>query len=105
MNTSTMFWKKVRKSDGCWEWSGSLNKDGYGIVCLPRIRGRVVTKLAHRVSFETYVAPIPDGLFVCHHCDNPPCVRPGHLFVGTNADNMRDKKEKNHNRIAAECVW
>lgn len=75
------FWAKVEKTEGCWEWTGSKSRKGYGQFN----EGR-----AHRVSWEMHNGPIPEGMFVCHHCDNPPCVRPDHLFIGDNAANMRD---------------
>ena len=83
------FWQKVDKTDGCWEWTGSKKRRGYveffadGKTCL-----------AHRWSYEAHNGPIPPGLFVCHKCDNPCCVRPDHLFVGTAKDNMQDCSKK-----------
>lgn len=88
------FWSKVTKGDGCWEWHGARFKQGYGILT---IGGKSL--LAHRVSVELSTGkPIPEGMLVCHHCDNPPCVRPDHLFVGTDGDNVRDCVQKGRNR-------
>jgi hypothetical protein len=85
------FWKYVVKTSGCWTWSGCVNEHGYGIIGGENSRDNV---LAHRLSWMIHFGPIPDGLFVCHRCDNPPCVRPDHLFVGTNTDNIRDASAK-----------
>jgi hypothetical protein len=89
------FWSKVDQSggpDACWIWTGWRSSKGYG-------RSRSVGRwlFAHRVSWELANGPIPSGLLVCHHCDNPPCVNPAHLFVGTNSDNMRDCISKGRN--------
>ena len=86
------FWAKVIKTDTCWLWSGSKLPGGYGQMA--RQRGIRPHIRAHRLSWELANGDIPDGLFVCHHCDNPACVRPDHLFLGTNGDNMRDMVSK-----------
>ena len=86
------FWPKVQKSDGCWLWTGSKDARGYGRLKNPRT-GATPLK-AHRVSWEVHFGPIPDELWVLHSCDNPPCVNPAHLFLGTQADNMRDMVQK-----------
>lgn len=86
------FWARVRKSDGdgCWEWTGfAIGDFGYGGFSL---NGKNV--YAHRLSYEIAHGHPPGKLCVLHHCDNPRCVRPGHLFLGTRVDNMKDKVAK-----------
>ena len=80
------FEEKFRKTPGCWEWLASRLPFGYGQIMINK-RPRV----AHRISYSLYVGPIPDGMQVLHKCDNPPCVNPDHLWIGTHADNMKDK--------------
>jgi hypothetical protein len=85
------FWEKVRKApgDGCWEWIGPRARGGYGRFSTPS--GMVG---AHRFSWTLTHGSIPSTLLICHHCDNPPCVRPGHLFPGTAQDNVLDASRK-----------
>lgn len=83
------FWKKVNKTEGCWLWTGGKNADGYGIVCVASTR-----EAAHRVSWKLHNGPIPEGRHVLHHCDNPPCVRPDHLFLGDQVANVADMMAK-----------
>ena len=75
------FWAKVVKGASCWDWTGTRQPAGYGII------GKVG---AHRISWELHNGLIPSGLWVLHRCDNPGCVNPAHLFLGTNGDNVRD---------------
>jgi hypothetical protein len=89
------FWSKVERGNGCWTWTASKNAKGYG-KCAPRHWRR--QEYAHRVSWEIANGPIPDGMQVLHHCDNPSCVRPGHLFLGTHQDNMADMVSKGRQR-------
>jgi hypothetical protein len=90
---ATRFWARVQKTDACWPWIGGKTKAGYGLF------GPGNTKrLAHRIAWELTHGPIPVGLFVCHTCDNPPCVRPDHLFLGTAGDNADDKHAKGRGR-------
>lgn len=88
------FWAKVHKTDDCWIWQGAIGNSGYGQV---KIDGKV--QLAHRVTW-TFKYGDPGELCVLHKCDNPPCVRPDHLFIGTKQDNSDDmvNKGRSYNR-------
>ncbi|MEU6725528.1 HNH endonuclease signature motif containing protein [Nonomuraea wenchangensis] len=74
--------------DGCWVWQGAIKSRGYGEITIGRAR------LVHRVSWEVFVGPIPDGRWVLHRCDNPPCFNPAHLFLGDVGLNVQDAIEK-----------
>lgn len=86
------FWTFVDKSGDCWNWTALKNDQGYGKFV---IRNKQI--FAHRFSYQLANGVIPEGLFVCHHCDNPSCVRPSHLFVGTIQDNTADCVAKGRN--------
>ena len=79
------FWMNVRKTESCWLWTRPTHDNGYGYLWVDGRHRRV-----SRLSWEIHYGPIPADLDVLHHCDNPPCVRPEHLFLGTQRDNMQD---------------
>ena len=98
---SIAFWDKVDKSDnGCWLWIAAKNEHGYGCF-----RYRNVLYKAHRVAWEQVNGTIQNDKFVLHRCDNPSCVNPLHLFLGTQLDNMRDmlNKGRNPRSIKTHC--
>jgi hypothetical protein len=90
------FWPKVKMGaiDECWEWQGQINKAGYG-----RFRIGKSMPQAHRVSYELAIGPIPEGMKVCHKCDNPKCCNWHHFFLGTQADNVADMITKGRARF------
>ena len=90
------FWSLVDKTENCWIWLGGRYGDGYGRVWKDGRR-----QAAHRVAYELSISIIPDGIQACHHCDNKLCVRPDHLFLGTQADNMQDWTKKGLNKALA----
>lgn len=91
------FWEKVQRNerDKCWPWLGTRKPNGYGMI---GIGGKIVS--AHRLSWELTYGEIPPGFFVCHKCDNPPCVNPSHLFLGTAEDNVHDAQAKGRIPVA-----
>jgi hypothetical protein len=93
--TLARFLAKVERDpvSGCWLWTGARSRQGYGHFRV----GRYVLR-AHRVAHEHFIGPIPEHLDVCHRCDTPSCVAPGHLFVGTALDNVTDMLAKGRSR-------
>jgi len=94
------FWSKVDKSQECWIWLADRNTShGHGRIKLKTGPGQYRKFLAHRISWELAHGPIPEGLIILHKCDNPPCVNPDHLFLGTLRDNALDMHAKGRHRI------
>lgn len=92
------FWSKVEKTDTCWNWTAAKMRDGRGVVSIDHTGQK---GSAPRVSWELHFGPIPDGIWVLHRCDNPRCVRPDHLFLGTASDNNKDSVRKGRRRISS----
>ena len=92
-NINKLLSRVNKTSQQCWEWSGSLTNGGYG-------QTRYLGKLwrAHRLFYTLLVGPIPSKMMVCHQCDNPKCVNPKHMFLGTNQDNLTDMAQKGRAR-------
>lgn len=86
---------KIVKINNCWIWLGSKDISGYGYVGI----GKGKVGRAHRISYQEFVGPIPAGFLVLHRCDNPSCINPEHLFVGTQKDNMQDMWKKGRGPI------
>lgn len=90
------FWSNVEKRgpDECWPWTGGVQTAGYGIMCVGTLGGNLRRWLSHRLSYLIHHGELDDSVLVCHHCDNPPCCNPKHLFIGDHSDNIRDASSK-----------
>lgn len=95
------FFASVKKSTGCWIWTGLRNKKGYGSIAVWLGPSKRAMVLAHRWSWEHHVGKIPEGSCVLHRCDVPSCVRPEHLFLGSRTDNNKDMSDKGRRRSAS----
>lgn len=95
------FWSKVQKGgpDECWEWQAGRHKFGHGKFRLPT--GHIGS---HRMAWQLTYGPIPPGMWVLHHCDNPPCCNPRHLYLGTAQDNTRDREVRGRHPHPAKDV-
>ena len=94
------FWENVDQTGDCWEWKLAGYPSGYGNLYWGRRKTYV-----HRIAWELTNGPIPDGLEVCHTCDNPPCCNPDHLFLGTHQENIQDSVEKGRWAQAHRAQW
>ena len=87
--------KVAKKENGCWEFTSRTDGKGYGSIFVGGRKGKNIS--VHRLMYEKFIGPIPEGKFVLHSCDNPPCCNPEHLFLGTHQDNMKDMRKKGRN--------
>ena len=101
------FWNKVDRTGDCWIWTGCRVRGRYGVIGVETVRpGKMRMERVNRVAWRLAYGDIPEGMHVCHHCDNTPCVRPDHLFLGSPSDNMRDMaaKERGTAKLTAASV-
>lgn len=107
VDTEEKLWSNVDKTEDCWIWKGGKDKDGYGVI---RMNCRTVK--THRLAWQCSFGEIPSGQYVLHRCDNPPCVNPSHLFLGTAKQNTQDMVQKgrgttppDQSKITKKEVW
>lgn len=99
------YWEKVIHGPRCWGWNAALDQDGYGLLTISGWEsptGKPVLARAARVSWEIHNGPIPEGMWVLHKCDNPPCTNPECLYLGTVVENNRDKRTR---KRSAKSRW
>lgn len=96
INRFNLKWR-LNRGNGCWEWTGSGNGKGYG-----QIRIDFKLEYAHRVSWQIKNGPVPDGMYVCHACDNRKCVNPSHLWLGSQSENLKDMVDKGRRQYDPE---
>lgn len=97
---------KVSADTGCWLWQGSVRGYGYGCITIgSRTDKSRRNAQAHRVCYEQFVGPIPDGLVLLHECDTPACINPKHLSPGTHKDNWKDMHKKGRSRTDGLIIW
>ena len=84
---------------GCWVWAGARDAHGYGMLSINNN-----TRRAHRVAYEAFCEEIPQGMVICHSCDNPSCINPAHLRVGTQADNVADREARGRRDVKGEQI-
>lgn len=98
------FWKHVNKlsEDECWPWTGATTRGGYAQLSVGRYKPDATIWGVHRLSYILHKGEIPDGMLILHSCDNPRCVNPKHLRVGTTLDNMRDRHAKGHYSVGSQ---
>lgn len=104
-NAEASFWRKVNRSAGpgsCWEWMGRKSR-GYGSLTRKTPHGTFIR--AHRYAWYLANGPIPDGMVICHKCDNPGCVNPAHLFIGTQDQNNKDRAAKGRTVVLTGDDW
>lgn len=96
LSVTERLWSKIAKgeSDNCWLWTAGRDHDGYGRMSVRDADGKQHWKKASRLVWEEAYGPIPEGMNVCHACDNPPCCNPHHFFLGTDAVNVADRTRK-----------
>ncbi len=96
-----LFARSLIDPDGCWEWLGFRNptKHSYGLI---RVDGRM--ERVHRVAYRLFVGPIPEGKHILHHCDNPPCWRPEHLYAGVPLDNAHDRERRGRSKVKIQTA-